>query len=389
MPWRTTTFERESLYREVWAEPVRSVAKRYGLSDVGLRKICGKLGMPLPPLGYWAKLAVGKQPRVTPLPTKHAGPTAHVRQLRFDDRSEERAARVAALLAAHTASGRVAPILRGATDFHPIVVRTGNRLRAQRGGLPGALQTHGHDVFDLNLWPPQKDRALQVLDAVVTAAIASGARLQKGSRDGRQVSLDFDGDAVELEIEEVVSRTRREPTPAEAARQARDFWFKPDLWHSAPTGKLKLVLVLQDGRAPLVSVQDGATPLEKRLDDVLPRLVRKLAERRVEQQFRDEENARWHEAYARRRAQEARRSTELERLEKTEQFAEQWHRATRLRAYVAALETAARGPTAATDDVSLASELAWIRAAADWLDPLVERHWPEVDGEKPAGVDDS
>lgn len=47
MPWRTTTVKREPLYREVWAEAVRSVAKRYGVSDVGPRKICGKLGVPL------------------------------------------------------------------------------------------------------------------------------------------------------------------------------------------------------------------------------------------------------------------------------------------------------------------------------------------------------
>ena len=40
MSTETTTFERESLYKEVWAEPVRKVAKRYGLSEVGLRKIC-------------------------------------------------------------------------------------------------------------------------------------------------------------------------------------------------------------------------------------------------------------------------------------------------------------------------------------------------------------
>ena len=34
-------YKREKLYDEVWAEPVKIVAQRYGVSDVGLAKTCG------------------------------------------------------------------------------------------------------------------------------------------------------------------------------------------------------------------------------------------------------------------------------------------------------------------------------------------------------------
>jgi hypothetical protein len=40
MPWREITYEREKLYAEVWEEPVLRVALRYGISNVGLAKIC-------------------------------------------------------------------------------------------------------------------------------------------------------------------------------------------------------------------------------------------------------------------------------------------------------------------------------------------------------------
>ena len=33
-------YEREKLYKEVWDEPVSTVAKRYCVSDVAIRKIC-------------------------------------------------------------------------------------------------------------------------------------------------------------------------------------------------------------------------------------------------------------------------------------------------------------------------------------------------------------
>ena len=52
-------YNREKIYEEIWAEPIMHVAKRYSLSDVGLGKVCKKLKIPRPGLGYWAKKAAG------------------------------------------------------------------------------------------------------------------------------------------------------------------------------------------------------------------------------------------------------------------------------------------------------------------------------------------
>ncbi len=79
MPWVTIRYERAKLYEEVWSEPVTRVAKRYGVSDVALRKTCHKLSVPMPPAGYWAKVAAGKTPHKFPLP-KYSGPTELVRE---------------------------------------------------------------------------------------------------------------------------------------------------------------------------------------------------------------------------------------------------------------------------------------------------------------------
>ncbi|HBW35957.1 hypothetical protein [Desulfosporosinus sp. BICA1-9] len=69
----TRTYEREKLYKEVWVEPMTTVAKRYGISDVALRKHCKKLEIPTPPNGYWAKVQAGQKPKIPTLP-KSKGP---------------------------------------------------------------------------------------------------------------------------------------------------------------------------------------------------------------------------------------------------------------------------------------------------------------------------
>lgn len=67
--WRRhLCWNRDDLYEEVWSAPLLAVAKKYGMSDVGLGKVCRKLKIPLPGRGYWAKRAAGHVTDRTMLP---------------------------------------------------------------------------------------------------------------------------------------------------------------------------------------------------------------------------------------------------------------------------------------------------------------------------------
>src|ERR1700742_1941506 len=55
------TISRRELYDLVWSTPVSTVAESFGLSDVGLAKICERHRVPVPPRGYWAKKEAGKK----------------------------------------------------------------------------------------------------------------------------------------------------------------------------------------------------------------------------------------------------------------------------------------------------------------------------------------
>jgi len=52
-------YDRARLYEQVWTEPMRAIAKFYGVSDVWLAKVCRCLRVPLPGRGYWARKAAG------------------------------------------------------------------------------------------------------------------------------------------------------------------------------------------------------------------------------------------------------------------------------------------------------------------------------------------
>lgn len=59
---------REELHGQVWSQPMRTLAKSMGISDVALAKRCRVANIPVPPRGWWARKEAGKAVKVTPLP---------------------------------------------------------------------------------------------------------------------------------------------------------------------------------------------------------------------------------------------------------------------------------------------------------------------------------
>ena len=69
---------RDKFYVLVWSKPMTEIAKEYDISDKMIAKICEKLNVPTPGLGYWRKIEVGEnipKPRLPDIPSNF--PTEH------------------------------------------------------------------------------------------------------------------------------------------------------------------------------------------------------------------------------------------------------------------------------------------------------------------------
>jgi hypothetical protein len=73
---------RGELYAEVWSVPMLRLGPKYGLSDVGLAKLCRKHDIPLPPRGYWARKQHGKAVKQSRLPSPERNPSIEIRPYR-------------------------------------------------------------------------------------------------------------------------------------------------------------------------------------------------------------------------------------------------------------------------------------------------------------------
>ncbi|MCV3818922.1 hypothetical protein [Pseudomonas aeruginosa] len=369
-------YDRAQLLDEVWAEPVSVVAPRYGLSDVGLKKLCARLQVPTPTRGHWAKVKAGRSippkpklkdfkgdPRqlLKPLtPPSARAPEPELVDERFQAvmaREKEPAHRI-------TVPARV-------TRWHPQVAATRDAFQQPYKDSRGLPLPHGNGL-DIAVSAAQRPRALRIANALVRALEARGFPLVAGAR---HLEVELFGVRLALSIVEPTTRADYVPTAAELAEKARRGWSYWPRYSYTPSGRLE---VRADGGYGGL-IRDG---VRQQVEEQLNKLVIRMAKRAVGILRYREERARAEalrevqrrEALAQKALQEA----EQQKLKTLRAAAQRWQEAQLIRAYLDALEQVGLAHGEGRSDAQQAY-LRWARAKADWLDPLVDSPDPVLD----------
>jgi len=85
---------RAELYEKVWTAPLRTLAKEFGISDVGLVKVCHRHEIPLPGQGHWTRIQFGQTPERVELPSLQNPRLEKITIHRCEPRLRERPANV-------------------------------------------------------------------------------------------------------------------------------------------------------------------------------------------------------------------------------------------------------------------------------------------------------
>lgn len=400
MGWQRTTFERHKLYDEVWAEAVSVVAKRYGVSDVGLRKICLRLDVPMPSRGYWARLAAGQHPEKEPLPASEGKPT-YARDVWVPEVDEKLEAR----LRSARQDGAGKPVIDASKIETAInsdalgreasqIARATSRLKE----VEGVLSYRDYAWADVLVSAGARERALVILDRLAVAIKTLGGvfdltvaataspverRQHRETGNGRGHFL-LHGTAYFVRVKErVLTEETDSPPPRSPVKRGRarhtfgleSFQFRSKQLSYTPTGQLTIAIrrvafqyeeaVATDTRN--TKIEDKILHLAERLEDIALRSkVRSDMQREIQQ-----ENKRLAQIWE---DQKAIREAQLKELEAFEKHARNLDRAESLRRLAAKIGESPTVPSA------LAAKRDRILLMADWLDPVIARRWPEVDG---------
>lgn len=370
----TTGLTRRELYGVVWQQPVSRVASRYGLSDVGLAKICKRYDIPRPPRGYWAKLQNGQKPRRTPLPHPdrnehislegHGGVAAACLQIGSEARERMDAEKQDDMRV------KVPESLRGC---HQLVSQANQVLQAALTDSNQIIIRPKDTLLDVATSASQLRRALLIMDALLKAFEERGYEVEAGP------AVKLYGLSVGFGISEGVETQREEPKEHNLEGPYSFGHSRFDV-KRVPSGRLTLSIKKSShwaGESQHSWRDTERTQLEDRLNSFVAGVIRFAAclrasrdeERRKAESRRQEELRRQEEA--RRQAERRQRyKTELARVEELLSQAKNYRIAREVREFIAAVRDfhTADGPIKADSEVG--RWLEWSTAQADRLDPL-------------------
>jgi len=376
---KLVVLERTKLYEEVWAEPVRTVAKRYGISDTTLRKHCKDLNVPLPPRGYWVKIAAGKHPRRAALTKLKKGESDRKVYRSYPVYRRPQPEGLEAAVPVPVDGEIVVPDVL--EEPHRLVARTARRLSAKRHkDLSGCL--------NIDVSEGSRDRALRIMDALLKAMDRAGLKVEATTIEAkvewpsygwqrqeppppRQVTrVCCDEEWIEFSLSERMKRVE-DPKP-DPPKNASSYYYQRTTYSHLPTGELSLRLENIDYLG-IRRVWSDAT--RQRVEGCLTTFVANLSKValaiRLDREERAREAAAAAEAALCREQEEHRRYLDQKRLDQLRRDVEQRRAAEGIRAYIAAADRLLRcHDNASPEAIKLRWQIKWAAAYANRIDPL-------------------
>ncbi len=362
------TLRREDLYKEVWANPMTLLAKQYGLSDNGLRKICKKMGIPFPPLGYWAKVQHGKKVTQTLLPQDSSHLNTYEFYKSFKEEKPKPAINpeVEKLIAFENLEENRIAVPTIISRFHPLIKIAKEHFKKRKPNHMGILEP-SQDCPDLNVSPTNLDRGLRIFNTILLELEKRKIKISPTNEHRKKLTcILIQGETLNFRLSEKVNQRRLSTQELEALKKKDKYYWGPN-YEYKPTGML--TIRIYDGMMdPFKEFTDNSKKLlEDRLNDFIICLHLAAQKIKADRKEREELHQKWElerlqqEEYEKRMKQEKLKTNLLIRE------AEYWNTAKIIRTFIEEIKNSQLNDPQSFD---IENWINWATDKANDLDPL-------------------
>ncbi|MBK8464906.1 MAG: hypothetical protein IPL32_03665 [Chloracidobacterium sp.] len=352
---------RDELYQMVWDRPTVQVSAELGISDVMVGKICKRMNVPKPPLGYWRRRETGKSVKNTPLPaaTDRTISTVYLNRT-VDTSADAIPPEIRTLIEReHLAENQVqiSPVLENA---HPLVERAGLYFQTVDHSQKEAVSLPQREGYlNISVSAPLVDRALRIMDALIKSLEHRGYEVLVAEDPwrGEATRIRKKGEEIEIALYEQINNVRRELTPDEKKKPP---YLILDLLEACPTGKLTVKIRSRYSNYEVWRDRKGLA-LEDRLNEVMTGVILMLEPLVLDARRKAD-------AEERRREFIRKQEEEKTRREKLEKDAARWAACDNMRNYLKAYR--ARLIEKHGRIIEGSDEAAWLKWAENYVDSV-------------------
>lgn len=346
-------FSRQELYELVWSKSMLALSKEYNISDVGLRKMCRRMEIPVPLLGHWQKVEHGKAPNKKILSANYSGQMEVTLELR-EPGSGGTTGFQSQLTILHNqilsdpSLPLSVPDRLSAKDELVADVKldlTSKQYRPRNGIITSATGN-----LDITVSPKNLSRALRFMAALVKLLKVRGHKIKI---ENHETFVIVEGQDIQLTL-------REKSSMVDGAESWQDGYTRP-------TGTLSLQMKQS---YHLMEARDGKVPLENQLAKILAKIEFKGRQARHEHEERQRQRE---EREAQEKIEKERRQREEKELEGFKALirsAQRWQKVKLLREYICELKSTNAQPEL----------IQWAASKCDWYDPMIETEDPLLQG---------
>ena len=363
---------REDLYNLVWTKPITKIAKDYDVSDSAIIKICKKMEVPRPGMGYWAKVEHGKKVKVKPLGklTKKGVDRHYLWKQGYLEGQLDEKGNSNPLIEMESKPENLIIVLESLEDAHKLTTMNIKRFKNAKADERGILHPRSAQHLDLQITRGTEDRALRIMDALLKAFDKRGWQFEVSAEAKHRMVVVVQDEDIPLSLQETVRAVEHVETDKEKRARATGRWFYPPRYDYVQTGRLKLSMETFYRYSGRSSWGDGKI---QRVESCLNKFCAGLAQysEATKQKIVKDEKARIMRElkYSGQRRQQEKMEYEMSMRKQLVEQTKSWQTAKGIRAFVDASSAQVR------EDVSiLESHHKWVEWAlgyADSIDPLL------------------
>lgn len=346
----------KELYELVWSNSLKSLSRKYNISDNGLRKICKKNNIPLPKIGYWQKLQYGKAIEEKIVPKNMSESNKIELQLRNENGITKNATESTPLsilekeiignpnLKLHVPEKLMQPdkLISNTINYADAV----KRYRYGHGTYPT-----GKDVLTIDVTESSLQRAYRIMDTLIKLLRARNHEVAVGNK----AYVIIEGEKISFRI-----RERRKVS------EKKDDYGR----NYEATGVLVIIYGKYDYRPK--EIKDDKIKLEEKLAKVLALIELEGKNEHMETLEREEYWKKQKEKEQIRKDEQERKEKEIQSFKKLLNEAVRWDYSRILRAYLDDVEhKICEQGNPSQEQIDW---LNWARQKADWFDPMVKKN---------------
>lgn len=341
---------RKELYDLVWSKPMTFLSKKYNLSDVGLRKICLKMNIPLPKAGYWEKIKWNKPVSIEILDETYTG----VQDVTFNlDKNKK-----TIISNNHSSVKNLQKEIEKNLSLtvpsklsspHKLIIAARDNLNRKDRYVNNGLVSTQRGHLDIKVSPVNITRTLRFMDTLIKVLNKRGHDVILENENTYAIVFN---EQIKISLREKLKRTI---VPGKYYEHAE----------YNPTGLLCFRIDGFYGKEWI----DGKLLIEDQLSNIISKLEHESNRIKVQK----EETRKFHEKFEEKQRikREAEEQKQKELIDFTELLlsAERWRKATLLRSYIHDVEQQAI--LKKTVSAELNNWIHWARQKVNWYDPFI------------------